>query len=592
MKNKGLTLVEVLVSVGIFLLISVSIYRGYVAIYNMVFASHAKITAANLINEQFEIVRNLEYADVGIVNSVPAGLLTHEQTLTRDNITFLVTTTVRNADDPFDGTIGGSPNDLSPADYKLVEVEVTCEVCKNFPGMKVTSRVSPKNLETASTNGALFIQVLDSNGQPVADAEVTVDNVTSSLEIQDVTNAQGMLQIVDVPPGVNAYSITVEKVGYTQDQTYLPGDAQNPNPLKPHATVSLQQVTQITFVIDEATTFNVSSITPTCSAVGGVDFNLAGSRLIGTGPDVKKYDVDHVTNGSGKKVISDIEWDTYELSLTDTGYQFMGMNPQNPFSVIAGATQDVDIILAPNDPNSLLVSVRDASTQLPVSGAEVTIEYASFEDSLITGQGFSTQTDWSGGSGQLVFEDQDKFDSSDGNIEFSDPPGELKLRNVLDTYFTDGSLESSVFDVGTTSNFHNIIWEPTSQPPDTGTDSVRFQIATNISSTSPWSFVGPDGTSGSYYTLSNSNISSIHNGDQYIRYKVFLSTASTTLTPNISDVSFTYTSDCIPPGQALFSGLGAGTYDITVSKSGYETFTAQTPILTSWQQLNVTLLPE
>lgn len=86
--NKGLTLVEVLVGVALFLLVSVSVYGGFTSIYGVVGASHVKITAANLINEQFEIIRNLEYVDVGIVNSVPSGVLPHEQTLVRDGISF------------------------------------------------------------------------------------------------------------------------------------------------------------------------------------------------------------------------------------------------------------------------------------------------------------------------------------------------------------------------------------------------------------------------------------------------------------------------------------------------------------------------
>ena len=71
------------------------------------------------------------------------------------------------------------------------------------------------------------------------------------IVIDDVTNINGMLQVVDAPPGVNAYEIIVSKDGFTTDQTYTPGAAGNPNPTKPHATVAIQQLTQISFVIDE-----------------------------------------------------------------------------------------------------------------------------------------------------------------------------------------------------------------------------------------------------------------------------------------------------------------------------------------------------
>ncbi len=596
MNKKGLTLVEVVVGVALFLLIAISVYGGYSSIYGVVSVARVKITAANLINEQFEIIRNLEYADVGILNSIPSGLLDHEQTLIRDGISFNVITTVRNVDDPFDGTIGGSPNDLSPADYKLAEVEVTCDTCKNFSAMKVTSRVAPKNLETASTNGALFVQVLDANGEPVEDADVHIENnqPNPALVIDDVSNTLGMLQIVDVPPGVNAYEIVVTKDGYTTDKTYTPGDPANPNPLKPDATVAIQQVTQITFVIDKVSTIKVSSITPSCGPVGSVDFSLEGSKLIGINPDVKKYVANHVTNGSGKKTISDIEWDSYSLELTDSAYEFVGMNPQNPFNIVANSTQDVDLIVAPKNPKSALVSVKDASTQLPLSGAKAKLEYsAGSTEERITGQGFYTQSDWSGGSGQVEFaDDETKFFSSDGNIDTNNPAGELRLRNVFGEYVTDGILTSSTFDTGTTSNFNNLVWEPVSQQPETGSDNVRFQVATNNSTSSPWTFLGPDGTAGSYYTTSNANISSVHNGDRYLRYKLLFNTASTTLTPNLAQISFTYTSECIPPGQALFSGLSTGPYTLTISKEGYETVEVIAPVLLDWQSYEITLLPE
>src|SRR3989338_8572119 len=199
--------------------------------------------AVSLINEQFEIVRNLTYSNVGVAGSIPSGVLLHTQTLVRDNYSYEVTTTVRNIDDPFDGSIGGTPNDLSPADYKVVEIEINCNNCKTFVPMVVTTNVAPKNLETASANGALFVRVFDANGNPVSGANIHIENNQTSptVVIDDVTNNSGMLQIVDAPPGVNAYEITVTKSGYSTDKTYTESPS-NPNPTNPHATVVLQQV--------------------------------------------------------------------------------------------------------------------------------------------------------------------------------------------------------------------------------------------------------------------------------------------------------------------------------------------------------------
>jgi hypothetical protein len=152
-----------------------------------------------------------------------------------------------------------------------------------------------------------------------------------------------------------------------------------------------------------------------------------------------------------------------------------------------------------------------------------------------TGQGFINQTDWSGGSGQATSTDLTQYLSSDGNIANNSPAGELTLAQVFGEYVSSGVLTSSSFDIGSPANFQKIGWNPTSQPPQSGTPTVRFQIATNNDG-GVWNFTGPDGTSGTYYTVGDQNIHSSNNSKQYLRYKLFLDSASTTTTPNISDV--------------------------------------------------------
>ena len=193
-------------------------------------------------------------------------------------------------------------------------------------------------------------------------------------------------------------------------------------------------------------------------------------------------------------------------------------------------------------------------------------------------------------AGQNDFVDAARYFDSDGNIEISNPPGELRLRRVFDEYAPSGYLISSTFDTGSASNFHQILWQPQSQPPETGASSVRFQIATNGDKIA-WNFLGPDGTANTFYTLADQNINSLHDGGRYLRYKVFFQTASTTWTPTISDISFTFTSSCVPPGQVLFTGLGIGDYTITVSKNGYQAFADTVSVSSPWQQSEVILSP-
>ncbi len=589
----GFTLIESLVGVAVFMIIAISVYQAYGAAMNAVRVSRLKVAATALANEQFEIIRNLSYDDVGVAGGVPNGKVSHIQNLVRDGTEFMVETTIRNIDDPFDGTIGGSPNDLSPADYKLAELEISCPACRNFQPLSFTTYVGPRDLESASTNGALFVQVFDAVGQPVQGANVHIENNQANppIVIDDTTNNDGLLQIVDAPPGVEAYEITVLKSGYSTDRTYLTGAPGNPNPTKPHATVAIQQLTQISFSIDRTSVVNVSSVSETCSAAPSIDFSLAGSKLIGTNPDVPKYSASYITDGIGGKTISNLEWDTYNLLLTDGLYDLAGAIPLLPLTLNPNANQDFKLIVVSKNPKSALVTVKDASAQLPLSEATVRLEGpGGYDATLITGRGFIGQTDWSGGSGQDDFINAARYFDSDGNIEISNPPGELRLRRVFDEYAPSGYLISSTFDTGSASNFHQILWQPQSQPPDTGAGNVRFQIATNNDKTA-WNFLGPNGAANTFYTLADQNINSLHNGDRYLRYKVLLQTASTTWTPNISDISFTFTSSCVPPGQVLFAGLAVGDYILTVSKTGYQPFIDTVTVSSPWQQSEVILSP-
>lgn len=589
-KQAGLTLIETLVATAIFVSIITAIYGGFTKILALMSVIRTKQTVTNLVNEQFEIVRNLPYASVGVVGGIPSGVITQNQTLVRDNKTFSVNTIVRNHDDPFDGTFGGSPNDLSPSDMKLVEVTVACANCANFTSMSFTTKIAPKNLETASTNGALVIRVFDSSGVPVPDASVNIVNssVTPNINFTDTTLADGTLTIVDAPPSVGGYRITVTKNGYSTDRTYPVGGAGNPNPISPDVTVVLQQITQVSFTIDRTSTVPITTLNNQCAPTADYDFTLSGTKLIGTSPNTLKYSQALTSNGSGLITVNNLEWDTYNIIGTDSAYDIIGTNPLLSLGVPPNATLNMQLITAPKNGRRLVVVVRDQSTGLPVTDATVNLAGNSYNSSLTTSEGFFSQTDWSGGSGQSAFNNSDMyFDGT--NVDVS-TTGDLKLANNFGDYVASGTLTSSTFDTGATSNFKQILWAPANVPPQTGQNSVRFQIATNNDATT-WNFVGPDGTSNTYFTLSNQNINSANNGDRYLRYKVFLSTQDEGYTPTISDISFTYTSDCIPPGQVSFPNLSTGAYTITVTKSGYQDSSRNIDIDSSWQKEEFSIAP-
>jgi hypothetical protein len=292
-----------------------------------------------------------------------------------------------------------------------------------------------------------------------------------------------------------------------------------------------------------------------------------------------------------------MEWDTYTVGNLDSSYDIVGVNPLNPISLNPNSTQNVQFVVVPKNPRSILVTVKDSSTGLPVTGATVEVNRVGggYSSTQITDRGYINQTDWSEGPGQLMYIDPKKYFADEGGMDVSNPIGEMKLfLDGFGSYSPYGILESSIIDTGSVSNFHDLVWLPTDQPLQSGPDSAKFQFATNagITASTTWEYKGPDGTNATYYTVENFDINPLHNGDRYVRYKAFLATESSTSTPNISDVAFTYTSSCTPPGQVIFSGLGSGTYNVTVSKSGYTTYvTTDFDLSTDWVEKIIPLSP-
>jgi len=595
--KKGFTLIETLVGAAVFLIVAIAAYGAYVGVFQLANLNQSRIIAVNLVDEQFEMIRNMPYSNIGILNGVPSGVLPASTTVVRGGVTFEVDYTIRDVDLPFGGTFGSTTNnDTSPADNKFIQISASCLSCQNnFTPIVISGQVAPKNLENSTNNGALFIQVIDANGNPVPDASVHVayTATTSPVIVDDTTDENGMLELVDTPPAFQAYNISVSKTGYSSDQTYV-ASSNNPTPDKLPATVATQQLTQTSFSIDKTSTLNISSITPTCSIVPNFHFNLSGGKEIGVG--VPKYSASLSTNGSGSLSLGSMEWDSYTITPADSLYDLVGLNPLNPIFVSPNSNQSIQLIAVPKNSNSLLVTVKDSATGLPLSDANVEVTGPNgYDQTQVTGQGYLDQTDWSHGANQTgIFSDPSAY-AFGSNVDTSTSTGHVLLLNdLVDPYAinTTSTLESSVFDTGTTSNFSSLSWNPTSQSSVTGSKSVAFQIATSPSSTPPtWNFLGPDGTTNTYYTTPGLTISAANNINQYARYMMYLSTITATATPIISGVSLTYTSSCIPPGQVIFSGLSTGSYTINVSRSGYSSYSTGVDIGSGWQEQQVNLGP-
>jgi prepilin-type N-terminal cleavage/methylation domain-containing protein len=566
-KSRGFTLVEVLIGTAIFLIVAGAAYGAFVSLLRLANASQANILAVELADEQFETIRNMPYTNVGLTTGFPQGVLPQTQTLVRGGFTFTVTLVVRNQN---------LSTSTVQASSKLIEVDVACASCQgSFTPVALTGQVSPANLQSAGSGGALTINIFDSNANPVQGATVVMQSTaTSSITNNDTTNNNGILNIIGVPAGYQVYKVTATKAGYSNATT------------SPNLTIVNGQLTSASLEIDKLSTLTISSVGPICTAVPNFNFNLTGTKTFGGNP---LFSQNLVTNSSGLLTLNSMIPDTYTLTPKNSSYDINGITPFSPFVLNAGSTQNLQLVVVPASENSLLVTVEDGNnSNKPLSGANVQLTKTGFSQTQITGQGYFYQTDWSGGVGTNISNQYTQSSGVDTQTASSSGSILLHWNSIGSSYSTGtGTLESSTFDTGTTSNFYALNWTPLSQYSST---SIAFQFATSPSSTGPWNYIGPNGTANTYYSSPGMAISATNNNAEYARYLAYLSTQIATVTPSINDVSFTFTSGCIPPGQVLFQGLPSGSYTLTISESGYKTQTISVPIVSGWQSKTIQLV--
>ena len=580
----GFTLIETLIGITIFAILATFTYSAYSNITNIISQIKLRSQAISILNNEIEIMRNIPYQDIGIQGGSPSGIILAEQTIYFGNIPFLLKTTIRNIDDPFDGIIGGSPNDMTPADYKFVELEISSPSRSYYyKPVKLATTFAPKNLETATNNGALFVNVFDAFGQPVKNANVSIINnqLNPLISINDSTNNDGILQLVDIPTSTNAYEIKATKGGYSSAQTYPIGAPENPNPIVSHATVVSQQVTNASFAIDKVSNIDFKTVNAMCQPVPNVSFSLNGAKLIGQNPDVLKYSKFLDTGLEGIKNITNLEWDTYDFSNLDANYDLSGYYPFSPIVLNPNSSVYMSWLMTPKNPSALLITVQDVNNQL-INDVSVKLAKTGFEQILYSGRRSFFQTDWS----------NNQYSSQSGDVDADSNPGEMKLKIIDDQYptSTPNWLISSTFDLGVQAvNFYNLSWQPANQPPETEPDSLLFQIAANNDNTT-WNFLGPDGAPDSFYSASDTQIYSGHDNNRYLRYKVFLKTANENFTPTLDEIRIDFHSSCVPDGQVFFNGLANEIYSLIVEKSGYQTFTnPNLSVSQNWQEYKITL---
>lgn len=263
--SRGITLIDVIVGVALAMLIFVGLFGAFRLSVELIALSKARSGALALANERMELLRSLSYDDVGTAGGIPSGAVAQTETISLNRTVYTRRTLILYVDDPLDGTGGADANGIT-TDYKQTKVEVSWAHRGRDEQVSLVTNIVPKGIESTAGGGTIRVTVVDALAQPVSGASVQVENASLSPTIDTTvyTNLDGVVLIGGAPAGSN-YEITVTKDGYSSAGTYS-ASAANPNPSPGHLAVVAGNTTSGTFAIDALAQKTVRTLAPVTNA--------------------------------------------------------------------------------------------------------------------------------------------------------------------------------------------------------------------------------------------------------------------------------------------------------------------------------------
>lgn len=394
----GFTFIEAMTVLFVFSLITLAFYSLISSGTRFIQDSKNRLGALAAVNEKMEIVRNLQYDDIGTVGGEIEGNIPQDETVVENARQYNVRTLVEYVDDSFDGT--GYSDTVWFEDYKRVTITVSWNgINGGQEEVKLVSRFVPPGLEVAHLgDGILSVNIFSDQpgGTGISGSTVHVFNSETGLDTQKQTDASGnaMFMGSNVTDSIQKYEITVTKSEYETVNTMPPYPDTPYNPTDAHASVVTGSINVTNIVQNKLAELEASTIDYLDQPVGNIDFHLVGGRKIGTEaalpPDddpIYNLDGDYQTNASGEKDFGSVSPGQYQFNLSSsvTGYEFIKTDPDcsyenidgkevYSFSLSSDQSLDFKVKLAEEDATSLLVEavrMNDDDTYSSVAGAVV-----------------------------------------------------------------------------------------------------------------------------------------------------------------------------------------------------------------------------
>jgi hypothetical protein len=362
----------------VFAIVAISIYGLFTSLVRSTIIAKRQAIATTLATNQMEYLKSLPYDSLAIAGGsiVATTTLPGTATKTVNGVVYTIKTSINYVDDAYDGCANygttaqaqlycrnypaptGSPSpDTNPSDYKIIHVTVTDPTGNKYA--QVDTQISSRVSETASTTGALFVTIIDSNGNKVSGATVSVSNTTLSpvINVSDSSDTNGTAIFYGLPPDSGTdYIITASKTGYSSLTTLsISGSLQPTYPSQKiltqqssFATLTLKPMGANSLILETTDTTGNPLASVKVYAKGGYKKYTATTDTAYYYDTLSPSDTRPTTNASGLAVLQNLVPGTYILCgdngatscvIGGTTYYlaaavpYGGTNPFNPVTV-------------------------------------------------------------------------------------------------------------------------------------------------------------------------------------------------------------------------------------------------------------------
>jgi len=250
--ESGLTLIEVVVAMMIFMIISVGVVYTMLSVISVSRDSRARQVAQNLAAEEIDRARSVDdvttlvswSTNTGTTDPNDATRLTGAVTLNGDK--FTVKREVQWVSNPDSALSCGASGSSENLRYKRVNVTVTWNGMRGL-AVRSDTIINPKERVNDPLKGSILVSVKTAGGTGASGITVTTTPAITPAPLP--TDLDGCTYILKVTPGT--YTVKISKTNYVDDTN-------NAAPSTSSVSVVAGQTTSLKYQYDLAATYSVT----------------------------------------------------------------------------------------------------------------------------------------------------------------------------------------------------------------------------------------------------------------------------------------------------------------------------------------------